>query len=807
MQSKFLDLLNKKKFLVFDGAMGTMLLNYGFKGGCAEKLNLENPTLISKIHQEYALAGADVIETNTFGASAVKLAEYNLQDKVEEINIAAVKIARRVCSKNKLVAGDIGPLGKLMEPIGQVSFDEAYKVFAEQAKALEKGGADLLIIETISDIQEMRAALIAAKNETQLPVLCSLTYAENGKTITGTDFLTAAITCEALGADAICTNCGNGPEQLYQMLKPLKKEIQKIQVPLMIMPNAGLPEIEEGSAVYRMEPKAFASNVAKINELGFEMFGGCCGTTPAHIKQLKIFLTKSFQNPKKIRKDKHTLIFTSRQKQLELTKKSPLLVVGERLNPTARKAFAAELKEGKTQFLKEESLKQKDEGAHLLDLNVGTPEIDQIAMMKKMLNILSTSCDLPLCIDSDDSKVIEEALKNYPGIALVNSVNGKENSLKEVLPIVKKYGAAVIALALDEKGIPKTAQARMKIIKKIVKKCDLLEIAKNKIFADTLVMAVATEAGAPVVTLETIKLCKKEGLKTSLGVSNVSFGLPQRKIINNAFLTLAVKAGLSAGIVNPASLKIYKTENQEFKLAKDVLLGKDKGARNYIKKMSKEPRKEKAGQSKKQKKNILDLLYQAVVDGAENEIVGFVENALKDNSPQKILDVLITGIEKVGELYEQGDYFLPQMVMSANTMKKAFIRAKQNIPADSIKSKGTAIICTVKGDIHDIGKNIVAMLLENHGFRVIDLGKDIPVKTIIEVAIREKADLVLLSALLTTTMLEMKTVKKELEKNNVKAKVMVGGAVVTDGFASKINASYAKDALGAVKLAKELING
>ncbi len=807
MKSKLHALLDKKGYLVFDGAMGTMLLNYGYSGNCPEKLNLDDPELIKKIHLEYILAGADIIEANTFGASPIKLAQFGLADQTEKINMAGVAIARAAAFKDTLVAGDIGPLGKLLEPVGETTFDEAYDAFAQQAKALARGGADLLIIETMSDIQEMRAALIAAKQETNLPVICSFTLSENGRTMTGTDFITAGLTCAALGADVISTNCGNGPEQLYALLKGLKKDLQKIHIPLMIMPNAGLPTLLDGKAVYTMLPEEFGKKTAACSELGFQFFGGCCGTSPAHIKQLRLALEKQEKCASKPKASEKAIYFTSRGAYVELGKKSPLLKIGERLNPTARKAFAEDIRNDRTAFLKQEAAAQTAEGAALLDLNVGVPEIDQKVVMKKMISTLINSCQTPLCLDSDDPAVLEIALKNYPGIALINSVNGKAHSMQNILPLAKKYGAAVIALALDEKGIPNTAAGRMKIVKKIVAKAKPYGLSAARIFVDTLVMAVATDGAAPQVTIETIKACTSIGLKTSLGVSNVSFGLPKRAVINNAFLTLAVKAGLTAAIINTASFKQYAKSDAEFKLAEAVLTGKDKDAKLYIAAMKRDSGVAVAKlTSTHSKRTIEESIYQAIVQGEEDAILGYSEEALSTLPPQQILDILIRAIEHVGALYQNGEYFLPQMVQSANTMKKAFQRVKKNIPVGESTSAGTVVICTVQGDIHDIGKNIVAMMLENHGFRVIDLGKDVPAAEVVRAAKKEKADIVCLSALLTTTMLEMADVKKALDKAGVNVQLMVGGAVVTAGYAARISANYSKDAVGAVQKAKELMN-
>ncbi|MDR1113495.1 MAG: homocysteine S-methyltransferase family protein, partial [Candidatus Margulisbacteria bacterium] len=715
----------------------------------------------------------------------------------EEVNQAAAQNAR--ASGVRFVAGSLGPTGKLLEPLGALSFDEAYASYRAQAEALEKAGVDLFIVETISDVQEMRAALLAIKDVSGQPVICSLTYDEQGRTLTGTDIFTAGVTLRELGADVLSINCSIGPEGVVGLYKKYYKDLGELGLPLMVMPNAGLPELINDKLTYTMTPQKFAEIMAELAQYGVQIFGGCCGTTPAHIAALSATIHKisiKYHNSASAKKE---VYFTSRSKVVRLSETQPFLKIGENLNPTARKKFAEELKAGQENFLRAQAKEQS--AADLLDLNVGVPELDQIHLMRKCVQTLTMVTDKPLCLDSDDPAVLEIALKNYPGIALINSVNGKQSSLEKIVPLAKRYGAALVALTLDEQGIPDTAGQRVAVAQKISEYLRAADFPEHKVFFDGLVMTLASEPQAALVTLETTEALTKLGWHTSLGVSNVSFGLPQRKNINNVFLKLLAQAGLKAAILSAATYRQIDQYTGAEQLAEAVVLGRDPNAAQYIAQVA---APETAPALKKSAKEL--SIYETIIEGNEAVVLDLVKAALERKKPQEILSQeLLPALEKVGEYYSAGQYYLPQMIASANTMKKAFEYLKPLMQQSGVAPVGTAIVCTVEGDIHDIGKNIVAMMLENHGFQVVDLGKDVPADRIVAAALEHKADIILLSALLTTTMLKMKEVKAKLLEKNLDIPVMVGGAVVTPEFAKNFGAHHTADAAAATLLAKNLL--
>ncbi|MDR1322898.1 MAG: homocysteine S-methyltransferase family protein [Candidatus Margulisbacteria bacterium] len=790
--------LKSGKPLIFDGAMGTVLMQNGYENALADKLNVGRPEIIAQIHREYALAGADIVETNTFNSSLNKLRELGLVDRLEEFNQAAAQNAR--ASGARFVAGSLGPTGKLLEPLGALSFDEAYASYRAQAEALEKAGVDLFIVETISDIQEMRAALLAIKDVSGRPVICSLTYDEQGRTLTGTDIFTAGVTLRELGADVLSINCSIGPEGVVGLYKKYYKDLGELGLPLMVMPNAGLPELINDKLTYTMTPQKFAKIMTELAQYGVQIFGGCCGTTPAHIAALSAAIHKisiKYHNSDSAKKE---VYFTSRSKVVRLSETQPFLKIGENLNPTARKKFAEELKAGQENFLRAQAKEQS--AADLLDLNVGVPELDQAHLMRKCVQTLTMVTDKPLCLDSDDPAVLETALKNYPGIALINSVNGKQSSLEKIVPLAKRYGAALIALTLDEQGIPDTAGQRVAVAQKIIEYLRAAGFPEHKVFFDGLVMTLASEPQAALVTLKTTEALTKLGWHTSLGVSNVSFGLPQRKNINNVFLKLLAQAGLKAAILSAATYRQIDQYTEAEQLAEAVVLGKDPNAAKYIAQVA---APETNSTLKKSAAKELSI-YETIIEGNEAVVLDLVKAALERKKPQEILSQeLLPALEKVGEYYSAGQYYLPQMIASANTMKKAFEYLKPLMQQSGVAPLGTAIVCTVEGDIHDIGKNIVAMMLENHGFQVVDLGKDVSADRIVAAALEHKADIILLSALLTTTMLKMKEVKARLLEKNLDIPVMVGGAVVTPEFAKNFGAHHTADAAAATLLAKNLL--
>ncbi|MBU0629009.1 MAG: homocysteine S-methyltransferase family protein [Nanoarchaeota archaeon] len=757
----------KDRVFVIDGAMGTMLQKYGFTKGCPDELNISNPEIVKKVHKAYADAGADLVITNTFGAHRLKLEKYGLQDKIKEINKAAVKNAREACP-NCFVVGDVGPLGEFIEPLGKLSFDNAYSVYKEQISAL--ADADLLIIETISDIKELKAALIAAKEVFSGPVISSMTI-QDGRTTTGTDVETYVVIADTLGADIIGVNCSDGPEGMYETAKIIVKNTNK---PIMLEPNAGLPKLVGKETVWDYHISRFADYAEKFVKLGANIVGGCCGTNPDFIKEICSRVKKLKPVKREIKLETK---LCSRTKTLTVR---PTLIVGERINPTNRKNFISEIKEGKTDYIRNQAVQQAEEGASLLDINVGVAGGDETKILPKAIEDAQNVVNIPLVIDTSNAAALEEALKRCDGKCLINSVHGSEKSLQSVLPLAKKYGAAIIALCLDESGIPKTVEKRIEIAKKIIDRALKIGIKKEDIIVDSLVLTIATNPENEKIILEAVNEIKKLGYKTILGVSNISHGLPNRREINSKFFTKAHQVGLDLAILNPL----------------DNILQEETDISIDVKKAKKEDYKNLSSEKK---------LYHAILLGDKDNIVSIIDSALKELKAMKINDILIDALHEVGKKFNCKEYFLPNVLLSAEAMKKAFSRLKKALILEGGKEKGTVLFATVENDIHDIGKNIVIALLESHNYNVIDLGANVKTKKIIEEVVDKKPDIVALSALMTTTVMEMENVIKELRLKNINVPVIVGGAVVTDDYASQIKAAYGKDALSAVKIINELI--
>ncbi len=760
----FINRLKSKVFLL-DGAMGTMLQKYGLKG-CPDELNLTKPELIRKIHKEYADAGSELILTNTFGANRLKLKAYGLQDKVKEINRAAVENVRIACPEC-LVVGDIGPLGEFIEPLGKLCFDEAYEVFKEQAKGLAK--ADMIIIETISDLRILKAALVAVKEVFDRPIISSMTI-QDGRTTTGTDVETYVAVAEASGADIIGVNCSDGPEGMYGTAQIIAKNTNK---PICLQPNAGLPKIIGKKTVWEYPIDRFAAYAEKFINLGANIVGGCCGTNPDFIRAISSRI-KGLEPAKRDAEEKTKLC--SRTKTVEIR---PTLVVGERINPTNRKQFIDEIKNGRTDYIRNQALQQVEEGASLLDINVGIAGGDETKSLPKAIGAAQNVVDAPLVIDTSDPEALEAALKKSDGKPLINSVNGSEKSLQEMIPLARKYGAAIIALALDDEGIPKTKEKRISIAKRIIRRAEKAGIAKKDIIVDSLVLTIATNPENEKIILDAVKELKSLGYRTILGVSNISHGLPNRSEINSKFFTKAAKAGLDLAILNPLD-KVFQADTSI-----DI---------------SWKPKKKDYSRLPLDKQ-----LYNAVLYGDRDSIAQLVEKALESIDAYRINDILIDALNEVGRRFNKKEYFLPQVLLSADAMKRAFSRLKKELSKKGGRERGKVMFATVENDIHDIGKNIVIALLESHNYSIIDLGVNVKTKRIIEEAIKHRPDIIALSALMTTTVIEMENVIKELRKNNVNVPVIVGGAVVTSDYASGIKAAYAKDALVAVKRINELI--
>jgi 5-methyltetrahydrofolate--homocysteine methyltransferase len=791
----------KDEILVLDGAMGTELYKKGLKvGDCPEKLNLTNPEMLVKIHNSYVRAGSDIIQTNTFGANRIKLSEYDLKEQTRQINQEAVKLAQEAATEDVFISASMGPTGKLIEPLGQLPFQAAYEAFSEQATILEAAGVDVISIETMTDLQEMRAALIAVKENTDLPVICHLTYEDSLKTMTGTDPLTAITVLESLGADVIGANCSMGPEGLLKVIKEMGANTDTY---LSVQPNAGLPILDENDqTIFPMKADTMASYIKDFIAAGANIIGGCCGSTPEYIK----LVTQEVKNFKPQKKSKIAATkLASRTKIVVIADDKPTRIIGERINPTGRKELSQQLENGQMDLVAQEASSQTKAGADILDVNIGVPNIDQQAIMKQAVTTVQNVVDLPISIDTTDTKVLETALQNVVGKPLVNSVTGEKASLKKVLPLVKKYGAAVLGLTLDEDGIPETAEKRLEIARKIVNRAQEIGIKKENVLIDTLALAASAEQERIRETLKGLAMIKEDlGVATVLGVSNVSYGLPQREQVNAAFLAMAIQAGLNAPILDPS--------NQVMKaalLSSDLLVNRDAASKNYLENY--------AGQPPKQEKNtttidnkaqdLLTKLKTLVINGDKDNIIPTIKVALNKYQALEIINQgLIPGIEVVGDKYDQGIYYLPQLMMAAETMQTAFNKLRPILKEEqSTTNLGTVLMATVKGDVHDIGKNIVKIMLQNNGFKIIDLGKDVTNDKIISTALTKEVNIICLSALMTTTMPRMKEITAALKDENPEIKVMVGGAVVTKEYAAKIGAYYSQNAVSAVKVARDLV--
>lgn len=785
---------------IFDGAMGTMLQNAGMKtGDCPEYLNITNPKMVQDVHRAYFEAGSDIIETNTFGASRIKLAEYNLSDKVAEINTAAVQNVKIATDGKAKVAGSMGPTGGFIKPLGELDFDEVYQNYYEQAKALASAGADYILIETCIEIQEMRAALLAAKDACDLPVICQLSFSEDGRTVTGTDPQSAAIILSAMGADVIGANCSLGPEQLVPIVKELA---ENCSCPISIQPNAGMPHLVDGKTVFPMTPEDFGKWAPELVKAGATFIGGCCGTTPAHIKAIKEAL-KGVVEP--VRKEpSNDLALASRSKTVFIGKDLPTRLIGERINPTGRKKLAAEIKNGSFISVKREAIEQEQAGAQILDVNMGVAGIDQAEAMKKAVMEISQLVNIPLAIDTSDAKALEAGLKAYPGRALINSVSAEPDRLKYFIPLAKRYGAAILCLPLSEEGIPKTGKERLVVVQKIIDEAKKYGLKDNDFLLDALVMTIATDKDACNEVLNTLRLYRKYiGAPSTMGLSNISFGLPNRPLINSTFFAMCLAAGLDAPIMNP-----YDDSMQNALSAASALLGKDPSGRDYSISHSGQNIPVAKAKTVASTGDIIEDIKNAIISGEKEAIADMVEKALNDGyKPNEITDkALSAAMNVVGKDFGAKKIFLPQVMLSAEAMREAFIKIKERIPADSMSDKGKIVIATVKGDIHDLGKNIVAALLENNGYRVIDLGKDVDKEDIIKAAKENNADMIGLCSLMTTTITQIDEVIEELKNSDFKTKVMIGGAVVTSEYADKVGAdAYASDGVEAVELAKKLI--
>lgn len=782
---------------MLDGAMGTELHKHGMPEGMLPEIwALENPEILKQIHRGYKEAGSDIIYTATFGANRVKLATKKIKN-VGRINKDLCLLAKEAAGKNCFVAGDIGPLGVFIEPFGALSFEEAIDIFKEQAQAQIEAGVDLFVIETMMDIQEARAALIAVRELCDKFTIVTMTYEHSGRTLNGTSPQAALITLQSLGADCVGANCSTGPADMLKIIKGLKPYAT---VPLAVKPNAGMPKLISGQAHFSMPPQAFGVFAEKFARFGVNMLGGCCGTTPQHIHEAKIKLKgKEPVMPRR----KQVSALSSGRSFLVLEKQKNILIVGESINPTGKPVFQRELRKGKMTLLRKLANEQKQNGAGLLDVNVGLPQAEgEEKLMTEAISVLSRITDLPLVIDSSSVKVIEKALRFYPGRALINSISGESTRLKPLLNLAKKYGAMFIILPIAGRAIPKNISERKNIIKRIFEAAKKSGFSKEDLLVDCLALTVSSNPQACVDALRTISWCKKNfKANTIIGLSNISFGLPKREIINTTFMNLAERAGLALAIANP----LHKSNFIEPR-ARELLLNKKGAAARFILHYSSKSDSIIKYQAAK-KLSAEEEIKKAIIEGNRQDVAQFIRSVLKTGkNPLSVMqDILIPAIIKVGEFFERKEYFLPQLIASAEAMKRGNQVLLPYIKRKGIEEKkAIVILATVEGDIHDIGKNIVSLLLENHGFKIIDLGKDVSAQKIIEAIKTHKPDIVGLSALMTTTMVNMKKVIELANREKLECEFMVGGAVVTKHFADSINAAYAKDGVSAVRVAQSL---
>lgn len=790
----------KKEIVILDGSTGVMMQQRGMPSGvCPEVWYLENPSAVEDILSQYIEAGASVIYTFTLGANPIKLREYGHEQDTFSINYELAALAKKASGGRALVAGDISMSGEYVEPFGSLAFDEAVTGYTRQIEGLAKGGADLLIIETMIDIQETRAALIAAKEACDLPVWVTVSFSEGGRTLTGTDPLTALITLQNLGADAVGCNCSAGPDTMVPWIQAMKPHAK---VPLIAKPNAGLPCLVDGCTLFDMDADTFAGHCVSLARAGANLIGGCCGTNPDYIKKVSKALSGIPPVPVS---GKQGCRVSSVQSTAAFTPGEGTVLIGERINPTGKKVFQEELKQGKMGALRQMALAQVKDGAAVLDVNVGMGGVDEAALMRQAVCELAGLTPAPLCIDTSDPAAAEAALRIYPGRALLNSISLEPDRVQKMLPVAAKYGAALILLPLDETGIPETVVQRKSLIEKLYNTVHAHGYEKEDILVDGLAMAVSAEQGRARQSLETIEWVDGTfGAAAVIGLSNISFGLPQRPYINAAFLAMAIEKGLTATIANPGDALLTGT-----RLAADVLTGGDAGARRFVAAYAETPAP--AVISGKDADTAVRI-EDAVLSGARDGIADLISTGLDEGMDARAImnEVLIPALTKVGDLFEQRVYFLPQLIRSAETMEAAFAVLKPRLAEDGEDAAGerpTVVIATVQGDVHDIGKNIVALMLRNHGFDVVDLGKNVPSDTIVKEAEAHRADIVALSALMTTTMNRMEEVIRAIRQKGLPCKVMVGGAVVTQAYAELIGADgYSEDATQAVKCAKILAN-
>ena len=802
--------------IILDGATGTNLQEAGMPiGVCPEEWILENPEVMKKLQADYVEAGTQIVYAPTFTANRVKLAEYGLEDRLEEMNRNLVALSKEAVGDRAYVAGDLTMTGQQLFPLGEMMFEELVDIYKEQASVLVDAGVDLFVVETMMSLQECRAAVIAIREVCNLPIMVTLTYNEDGRTLYGTTPEVATVVLQSLGADVIGINCSTGPEE---MLEPVRKMAEYATIPILAKPNAGLPELENGRTVYKTTPEEFARVGKELVKAGAAILGGCCGTTPEHIRVL-VDAVRGMELHQPLKE--HRRVLTSERKLVEISLDGNFMVIGERINPTGKKKLQAELKEGSLNLVRTMALEQEENGAMILDVNMGMNGIDEKQMMKDVIYEVTSTVDCPLCIDSSHVDIIEEALRIYPGRALINSISLEKEKFEKLLPIAARYGAMFILLPLSDEGLPKDSAEKHGIIRTILEEALRLGMQKEDIIVDGLVATIGANPDAALECFETFAYCKKElELPTVCGLSNISFGLPERTYVNTAFLTMAIANGLNLAIANPSQELLM---NAAF--ASDMLLHKEGSDIRYIERMNFLAEKyagqervlvpvsksgAKAAEGEQPKQGAHSAVFEAVLKGNKGNILNEVKAMLADGAkPGDIINEhLIPAINEVGDLFDKQKYFLPQLIASANTMKLAIEHLEPMLAGDdSGKEMPTIVIATVEGDIHDIGKNLVALMLKNYGYRVLDLGKDVPAEQIVDTAMQENAKIIALSALMTTTMMRMQDVVELAKEKGCTSKVIVGGAAITPSFADEIGAAgYSKDAAECVKLVERLLN-
>lgn len=796
MTKKEFKKLFQNRLIILDGGMGTLLQKLGMPSGvCPEEWASRNTEFLIKTQSRYREAGSNILYTFTLGANPIKLKEYGLSNQTFELNRKLALAAREAAGDGVWVAGDISSCGSLLAPFGDIEFEEAVEGFKLQVEGLLAGGVDLFVIETMMDIQEARAALLAVKELCDLPVMVTMTY-EGERTLMGSDPVSALVTLQSLGADAVGCNCSGGPAEMVDLIARMKPYAK---VPLIAKPNAGKPRLEKGRTLFDMDAETFASYTSALVEAGVNGLGGCCGTTPEYIEKI-VAEAKALQ-PVKVKPKNYSLVCSNRQ-TVAIHPELPFTIIGERLNPTGKKVLKEALLKGDMETVAELAREQVEAGAALLDINAGVPGINEKETLVDMVNAVCNAVPTPILLDSSNPEALEAALRIYPGRAIINSISGESEKLDKLLPLAQKYGAMFVLLPVDDAGVPETAQERIAIIRKVYERARKLGFTKEDILVDGVVMTVASNAHGAKEALKVVSWCSNRfGANTTMGLSNVSFGLPGREAVNVAFVSMAIAHGLSSAILNPNNEQMVQTVR-----ASDALIARDINAVAYTNFYSGQKSTTAAPQKDG---NISKTLYDAIINGSRESAGELARQGLLSGRLAKDLidDELIPAIQKVGEYYEKKQYFLPQLIRGAEAMEKAMEVLSPELVKDNVDvpHQGTIVIATVKGDVHDIGKNIVAMLLKNYGFKVIDLGKDVEADSIIEAARTNNADIIALSALMTTTMNQMPLVMDKMRAAKLELPMMVGGAVLDKRFAESFGAHFSHDAYSAVKLAQKLM--